>query len=299
MVGPAIPTFDDLKNYLRGEPMYYQVFENYLRNTARLIEDLRRRLESSERERHAHEAQELEIPSACPILRCASPPPSQERLEMVEQEEEEQMPATVSHESFMEAVPHEPFANEETINDVAQGARSAVRMHRRIVRTREIVLRSRTVRVPIVDEGWTVTVAAAATQPFNIAKVGDIPECYRQMLVAPKIDPYTVIRKEDGSITIGCGLCTKEFGSLKGWRIHSAKLHVQNGFCQRCCHFVNMPPHVASDEEIKAIMELHLMEWCPMATKTVTKERAAKRRRLQLAGRKEDAKRYFIPLGTQ
>uniref|UniRef100_A0A915Q0K4 C2H2-type domain-containing protein n=1 Tax=Setaria digitata TaxID=48799 RepID=A0A915Q0K4_9BILA len=300
VAGPKLPTFADLKNYLRKEPLYNEVFEEYLRNTARIIEDLRRGLESSQR--HAHDAQAVAIPST-DIVRRASPPRSQEQLEMIEDEEEEQAPATVNRESVLDVdemadcrrMPHEPFANEGAISDVVPEARLAVRMQRRIVRTREIVLRSRTVRVPIVNEGWTVTEVAGAIQPFNVPKVGSIPERHRQMLVAPKIDPYTIIRKDDGSIAVGCGLCAKEFSSLKGWRIHSAKAHVQNGFCQRCCHFVNMPPHVASNEEIRAIMELHSMEWCPMATKTIINERAAKRRRLQLAGRSEEAQRYFIP----
>uniref|UniRef100_A0A915PKD7 C2H2-type domain-containing protein n=1 Tax=Setaria digitata TaxID=48799 RepID=A0A915PKD7_9BILA len=153
--------------------------------------------------------------------------------------------------------------------------------------------RSRTVRVPIVNEGRSEPIPAGL-ETLQLSAVEGLPEHYRQLLVAPEIDPYTVNRKDNGSVIIECGFCPKEFGTIKGWRIHAAKMHRQNGFCQKCGHFVDMP-HANSAEEIAAVMELHSMEWCPQATKAEISERAAKRRRLELVGRNDEADHFFIP----
>uniref|UniRef100_A0A1I7VG36 C2H2-type domain-containing protein n=1 Tax=Loa loa TaxID=7209 RepID=A0A1I7VG36_LOALO len=107
--------------------------------------------------------------------------------------------------------------------------------------------RSRTVRVPIVEEVGHEA-ASASPQAFHVPVVEGLPAQYQELLVEPEIDPYTVIRNGDGSVIIGCGICPKEFGTLKGWRIHAAKMHTQNGFCHKCGHFVKMP-HVRSAEE--------------------------------------------------
>uniref|UniRef100_A0A1I7VFZ1 C2H2-type domain-containing protein n=1 Tax=Loa loa TaxID=7209 RepID=A0A1I7VFZ1_LOALO len=189
-------------------------------------------------------------------------------------------------------VPHELFLNEEVIDAVPRAA-LVVRRRREVTRTREIVLRSRTVRVPIVEEiGHEV--APASPQAFHVPVVEGLPAHYQELLVEPEIDPYTVIRNGDGSVIIGCGICPKQFGTLKGWRIHAAKMHTQNGFCHKCGHFVKMP-QVRSAEEVAAMMELHSLEWCPKATKAVIDDRAAKRRRLELVGRNDEAEHYYIP----
>uniref|UniRef100_A0A1I7VYD9 Uncharacterized protein n=1 Tax=Loa loa TaxID=7209 RepID=A0A1I7VYD9_LOALO len=57
--GPSLPTFADLKNHLREEPLYLQVLEKYLRNTANLA-----KLESSERE--APNVEEVGVPRGRP-----------------------------------------------------------------------------------------------------------------------------------------------------------------------------------------------------------------------------------------
>uniref|UniRef100_A0A915PQ68 C2H2-type domain-containing protein n=1 Tax=Setaria digitata TaxID=48799 RepID=A0A915PQ68_9BILA len=332
--GPRLPTLADLKKHLRGEPLYYAVLEEYLRNAANLIENLRAKLEESER-RNACDNESVEIPRADLALR-ASPPPSREQLEVFqelmehqrelerEQENEEQLvllylqqqeqqpeypeenmedeePAAAlidyggswEQEEMAEwrQVPlYEPFFNEETVNVVPR-ARPAV-AERNNETVREIVLRSRTVRVPMM--GRDEETLPASPETFQTPAIEGLPKHYQQLLVAPEIDPYTVIRKDDGSTAIECGFCPKEFGTLKGWRIHAAKMHRQNGYCQKCGHFVDMP-NATTAAEIQATMELHSLEWCPKVTKAAMNDRAIKRRRLELAGRSEEAQHYFIP----
>uniref|UniRef100_A0A915PDG2 C2H2-type domain-containing protein n=1 Tax=Setaria digitata TaxID=48799 RepID=A0A915PDG2_9BILA len=322
-VGPRLPTLADLKNHLREEPLYYQVLEDYLQNAAKLVEDLRAKLEESKRRARENEA--VEVARADLVLR-ASPPPSREQLELFheimeqqrelerEQENENQLMLVILEQQQQEleyleennedeepAMSHtenegswedemmaerrqvpqnEPFLNEGSV-DMVPRAREAARDHEEEA-VREIVLRSRTVRVPIIGEGRSRGVPIAASlETLELPAVQGLPEHYQQLLVAPEIDPYTVNRKDDGSIVVECGFCPKEFGTIKGWRIHAAKMHRQNGFCQKCGHFVDMP-HARTVEEIAAVMELHSMEWCPQATKAEINERAAKRRRLEL-----------------
>uniref|UniRef100_A0AAF5PS88 Zinc finger protein n=1 Tax=Wuchereria bancrofti TaxID=6293 RepID=A0AAF5PS88_WUCBA len=329
MYGPNLPTLVDLKNHLRDEPLYLQVLEDYLQNAASLINGLRARLEGNGLE--AREDEAFEVPRA-DLMRRPTPPPTQEELEvfrellehereMEQQRENEEMlvldllereqeaelqqeiwdgpePALVHHESSSEEVAmvewrSVPQESDEEMLDVVPTAPTEVPRRRRVERIREIVLRSRTIRVPVMEEEVSNAVQSgpAAFQP---PVVEGLPPQYRQLLVAPEIDPYTVIRNADGSTTIECGMCPKEFGTLKGWRIHAGKMHRQNGFCQKCGHFIDMP-HVSSDEEIAATMELHALEWCPKATKAVISERAFKRRRLELAGRSDEAQHYYIP----
>uniref|UniRef100_A0A1I7VYE8 C2H2-type domain-containing protein n=1 Tax=Loa loa TaxID=7209 RepID=A0A1I7VYE8_LOALO len=329
--GPSLPTFADLKNHLREEPLYLQVLEKYLRNTANLIEELRAKLESSERE--APNVEEVGVPRA-DLRRQPTPPPSREQVEAFHQfleeqrdlerevenrnqfalhlleqqqqqqaelhqylEEEEPVPALVDTPVSREEVEEMeemaelrqiPYDENEADFNGTPGASAGSSERDEVESIREIVLRSRTIRIPIVEE------RPVAPEAFHEPEVEGLPAQYQQLLVTPPIDPYIVIRNADGSTTIECGMCPKEFGTLKGWRIHASKVHRQSGFCQKCGHFINMP-HVSSDAEITATMELHSLEWCPKATKAVINDRAIKRRRLELVGRNEEAQHYYIP----
>uniref|UniRef100_A0A1I7VEI5 C2H2-type domain-containing protein n=1 Tax=Loa loa TaxID=7209 RepID=A0A1I7VEI5_LOALO len=283
-VGPNLPNLADLKKYLREEkPLYYQVLEEYLKNAARLINELGAKLERSERQ--AHDEGRVEERQRDNEEQLVLHLPEQQQRE--EQEVIEPVPALVHDEpegeeedevTDLRQLSHEPFLNEEVIDAVPRTP-VVVRKRREIIAAREIVLRSRTIRVPIVDVGHEAV--PASPKAFHVPVVEGLPAHYQELLVVPEIDPYKIIRNNDGSVIIGCGMCPKEFGTLKGWRIHAAKMHTQNGFCHKCGHFVKMP-HVRCIEEIAAMMELHSLEWCPKATKAVISERAAKRRRLEL-----------------
>uniref|UniRef100_A0A915PFK2 C2H2-type domain-containing protein n=1 Tax=Setaria digitata TaxID=48799 RepID=A0A915PFK2_9BILA len=276
IMGPKLPTMADLKEHLRDEPLYFQV------------ENLRRKLGSNERDAH----EEMEIEEAELVGR-ASPPLSLGQPETVQKHQEELDQKMAE----WREVPHEPVVNEEIIAHVAQRAQPTAPERREEEAVREIVLRSRTIRVPVVSESMkSISTKQIPTAPeiYDVPGVEKLPERYRQLLVLPRFDPYFVIRKDDGSTTIKCGFCSKEFGTLKGWRIHAARTHTQIRFCQKCGYFIDMP-NAISAEEIKATMELHSMEWCTRATKADINERAAKRRRLELAGRSEEAEHYFIP----
>uniref|UniRef100_A0A1I8EYA8 Zinc finger protein n=1 Tax=Wuchereria bancrofti TaxID=6293 RepID=A0A1I8EYA8_WUCBA len=156
---------------------------------------------------------------------------------------------------------------------------------------REIVLRSRTIKVPV--PATNTTLAAAIPEAFRPADLGDLPEQLRRELEMPQAEPYTVIRAE-GIINIVCGICNRQFGSLKGWRIHASRMHKQNGFCARCGHYLLLPPDFTAAQKTAA-MELHALDWCPRACAAVMKERQVKRRRLNLVGREEDTHHLFVP----
>uniref|UniRef100_A0A1I7V9Y4 DUF2382 domain-containing protein n=1 Tax=Loa loa TaxID=7209 RepID=A0A1I7V9Y4_LOALO len=174
-IGPNLPNLADLKKYLREEkPLYYQVLEEYLRRAAHLINELGAKLERSERQAHdegkvgerQRENEEqlvLHLPEhqQCEEQEMIEPVPAlvHDEVEGVEEDEATEL----------RQVPHELFLNEEVIDAVPR-AGLVVRRRREVTRTREIVLRSRTVRVPIVEEiGHEV--APASPQAFHVPVV--------------------------------------------------------------------------------------------------------------------------------
>uniref|UniRef100_A0A1I7VTP3 Uncharacterized protein n=1 Tax=Loa loa TaxID=7209 RepID=A0A1I7VTP3_LOALO len=238
--GPSLPTFADLKNHLREEPLHLQVLEKYLRNTANLIEELRAKLDS--REREAPNVEEVEVPRA-DLRRRPTPPSSREQVEAFHQfleeqrdlerevgnrnqfalhlleqqqqqqaelhqylEEEEPVPALVDTPVSWEEVEEMeemaelrqiPYDENEADFNGTPGASAGSSERDEVESIREIVLRSRTIRIPIVEE------RPVAPEAFHAPEVEGLPAQYQQLLVTPPIDPYIVIRNADGSTTIG------------------------------------------------------------------------------------------------
>ncbi|EJW72066.1 zinc finger protein [Wuchereria bancrofti] len=103
---------------------------------------------------------------------------------------------------------------------------------------RELVLRTRTIRIPVL--ATQEQLAAAIPEEFQPADLGDLPEQLRMELQVPQVEPYTVTQGEENKIV--CGICRRQFETLKGWRIHASRMHKQDGFCARCGHYLLLPP---------------------------------------------------------
>uniref|UniRef100_A0A0R3RP17 C2H2-type domain-containing protein n=1 Tax=Elaeophora elaphi TaxID=1147741 RepID=A0A0R3RP17_9BILA len=121
------------------------------------------------------------------------------------------------------------------------------------VTIREIVLR-RTIRVPVP------VIRAVTPEASHPADLEDLLGQLRQKLVVPRAEPYTVVR-EGRTSAIVCGFCHRQFKTLKGWRIHTSKMHKQEGFCARCGHSLLLPPEFTAAQRTAAV-ELHALEWC-------------------------------------
>ncbi|KAK6107675.1 hypothetical protein QQG55_29140 [Brugia pahangi] len=156
---------------------------------------------------------------------------------------------------------------------------------------RELVLRTRTIRIPV--PATQEILAAAQPEEFHPADLEDLPEQLRMELEVPQVEPYTIAQGERNR-NIVCGLCGRQFETLKGWRIHASKAHKQDGFCSRCGHNLLLPPEFTTAQRTAAV-ELHALDWCPRACAAVINERQVKRRRLDLVGREKDAHHLFIP----
>ncbi|KAK6113636.1 hypothetical protein QQG55_52440 [Brugia pahangi] len=188
--GPNLPTFADLKNHLRKEPLYFQVLEGYLQNTAKLIEDLREKLDNETNE----------VSTADLRIR-PSPTPSREQIETFHQSGGIQCDLEREAENEDQIALHlleqQQQALEQEEEPVPAGTERS-----EAESIREIALRSRTIRIPQREAKPVVP------ESFHAPAVEGLPAWYQQLLVRPPIDPYVVIRNADGSITIGfCQKC--------------------------------------------------------------------------------------------
>uniref|UniRef100_A0AAF5PFM0 C2H2-type domain-containing protein n=1 Tax=Wuchereria bancrofti TaxID=6293 RepID=A0AAF5PFM0_WUCBA len=283
---PEHPGISDVLDYLRREPVMLRALQEYMNEKEQHESSLLTRLEKAEKR-----LEELEGQNAQNEME-EGPVPQEPEFNV---EEAEWAPLPESDDeaekwpSGAEWAPLPDDEEDESEVPVAAVEASSIREPEETVR--ELVLRSRTITIPVLA---TQTMLAAATpEAFRPADLGNLPERFRRELQVPQAEPYTVIEAE-GNNNIVCGICNRQFGTLKGWRIHASRTHKQDGFCARCGHYLLLPPVFTAAQKIAAI-EIHALDWCPRACAAVINERQAKRRRLDLVGREEDGHCLFIP----
>uniref|UniRef100_A0AAF5Q4C2 C2H2-type domain-containing protein n=1 Tax=Wuchereria bancrofti TaxID=6293 RepID=A0AAF5Q4C2_WUCBA len=304
--GPAVPGIFDVLRYLEDEPVMLHALQGFMNMTqqrenlllARLTEAEGRLAEYEGRnaqqevgEGWNEEEEEMEEGPApqepefnIEEAEWAPLPESDDEAEWLAEAERAPLPDSEDNEESLEVpvAPVEASGDEEPEEEV-----------------REIVLRSRTIRIAV--PATNTTLAAAIPEAFHPADLGELPEQLRKELKMPQVEPYTVVRAK-GDVNIVCGICDRQFETLKGWRIHTSRMHKQDGFCARCGHYLLLPPSFTAAQKTAA-MELHALDWCPRACAAVMKERQVKRRRLNLVGREEDTHHLFavnlsLPVST-
>ncbi|EJW81225.1 zinc finger protein [Wuchereria bancrofti] len=283
---PGHPMIFDVLDYLKTEPVMLQALQEYITEKEQLESSLLTRLEEAERR-----LEELEGRNAQNEME-ERPVPQEPEFNV---EEAEWAPLPESDDeadkwpSGAEWAPLPDDEEDESEVPVAPLEASSITEPEETVR--ELVLRSRTITIPVL--ATQKTLAAATPEIFRPADLGNLPDRFRRELQVPQAEPYTVIEVEGENIIV-CGICNRQFGTLKGWRIHASRTHKQDGFCARCGHYLLLPPEFTAAQKIAAI-EIHALDWCPRACAAVINERQAKRRRLDLVGREEDGHCLFIP----
>uniref|UniRef100_A0AAF5PVC6 C2H2-type domain-containing protein n=1 Tax=Wuchereria bancrofti TaxID=6293 RepID=A0AAF5PVC6_WUCBA len=295
--GPAMPGIFDVLRYLENEPVMLYALQEFMNITqqreslllARLTEaegrlagyegrnaqqEVRNEEEEEMEEGPAPQEPEFNIEEA----EWAPLPESDDEAEWLTEAELAPLPDSEDSEEN----PEVSVAPEEASGQVEEPEEEI----------REIVLRTRTIKVPV--PATNTTLAAAIPEAFRPADLEELPEQLRRELEMPQAEPYMVVRVE-GTVNIVCGICNRQFETLKGWRIHASRMHKQDGFCARCGHYLLLPPDFTAAQK-GAAMELHALDWCPRACAAVMKERQVKRRRLNLVGREEDTHHLFVPV---
>uniref|UniRef100_A8QGV5 Uncharacterized protein n=1 Tax=Brugia malayi TaxID=6279 RepID=A8QGV5_BRUMA len=284
--GPAMPGIFDVLRYLENEPVMQHTLQEFINMT----QHLNARLTEAERRLAEYEGQNAQ--QEMEVEKMEEGPAPQEPGFNIEEAEWAPLPESDDEAEWLAEAEWAPLPEDSEENpevSVAPVESSGDNEPEETVR--EIVLRSRTIKVPV--PATNTTLAAATPEAFRPADLGDLPEQLRRELEMPQAEQYTVLRAE-GTISIVCGICNRQFDTLKGWRIHASRMHKQNGFCARCGHYLLLPPDFTAEQKTAA-MELHALDWCPRACAAVMKERQVKRRRLNLVGREEDTHHLFVP----
>uniref|UniRef100_A0AAF5Q498 C2H2-type domain-containing protein n=1 Tax=Wuchereria bancrofti TaxID=6293 RepID=A0AAF5Q498_WUCBA len=289
---PAVPGILDVLRYLENEPVMLHALQEFMNTTQQRESLLNARLTEAERRLAEYEGQNAQ--QEVEVEEMEEEPAPQELEFNIEEAEWAPLPESDDEAEWLAEAEWAPLpedSEESPEVPVAPVEASGVKEPEEAVR--EIVLRSRTIKVPV--PATNTTLAAAIPEAFRPADLGDLPVQLRRELEMPQTEPYTVIRRAEGSTNIVCGICNRQFETLKGWRIHASKMHKQDGFCARCGHYLLLPPDFTAAQK-SAAMELHALDWCPRACAAVMKERQVKRRRLNLVGREEDTHHLFVPV---
>ncbi|VIO95565.1 Uncharacterized protein BM_BM17612 [Brugia malayi] len=209
---PEHRTISDVLVYLEREPVMLRALQEYMREREQIEDLLLTCLEDTER-RSEVEGQDGEEPVP------------QEQAFYEEEAEWAPLPETNDADEA-ENWPTEaewaplPESDEETEAPVAPNA-----VAEPVESVRELVLRTRTINIPVLA---THTSVAAAPEEFHPADLGDLPEQLRRELLVPQAEPYTVVQANEER-NIVCGICGRQFATLKGWRIHASRMHKQDG----------------------------------------------------------------------
>ncbi|VIP00339.1 Uncharacterized protein BM_BM17206 [Brugia malayi] len=289
-MGIAAPMEDQeievLFEYLKREPEMYRILQRFVSRTVQFEQSLIERMAEA-----GWRLEELVGQSAQPAME-EDPVPQEPEFN---EEETEWAPLPENENDEAENWPSEaewtPLPEEEEEEEEPEVPGVPMEIEEPVEAVRELVLRTRTIRIPV--PAMQEAMAAAPPEKFEPADLKDLPEQLRRELIVPQAEPYTVAQ-EEGNKKIVCGLCCRQFETLKGWRIHASRTHKQDGFCARCGHYLLLPPEFTVAQRTAA-MELHALDWCPRACAAVISERQVKRRRLDLVGREEDAHHLFIP----
>nr|CDQ05043.1 Bm9839 [Brugia malayi] len=236
-------SMEDIKivfEYLKREPEMYRILQRFVSETLQfersLIEGMMeagRRLEELVGQ-NAHEVME------------ENPVPQEPEFD---EEEAERTPLPESSEEA-ENWPCEaewtplPYDEEEEENEpeAPVAPMEASGIVEPVESVRELVLRTRTIRIPVL--ATQEEMAAAVPEEFHPADLGDLPEQLRMELQVPQAEPYTVTQEEGNKI----------------------------GFCARCGHNLLLPPGYTAAQRTAAV-ELHALDWCPRACAAVIGER--------------------------
>uniref|UniRef100_A0AAF5RY46 Zinc finger protein n=2 Tax=Wuchereria bancrofti TaxID=6293 RepID=A0AAF5RY46_WUCBA len=293
---PVLPDIFDVLRFLESEPVMHNALQEFMNIMQQHENLLLARLTEAEEKLRQYEGRnaQRETEEGWDEEEMEEEPAPQEPEFNVEEAEWAPLPESDDDEAewIAEAewapLPEDSEENPEV--PVAPEAESGAEEPKEEIR--EIVLRSRTIKISVPATSRTLA-AAAIPETFRPADLGDLPEKLRKELKMPQAEPYTVTRG-GGSISIVCGICDRRFETLKGWRIHASRIHKQDGFCARCGHYLLLPPSFTTEQKTAAV-ELHALDWCPRACAVVMNERQVKRRRLNLAGREEDTHYLFVP----
>uniref|UniRef100_A0AAF5PWA8 C2H2-type domain-containing protein n=1 Tax=Wuchereria bancrofti TaxID=6293 RepID=A0AAF5PWA8_WUCBA len=265
---PEHADISDVLEYLQRQPVMLRALQEYMREKEQVENLLLTRLEEAERR--------LEVEG-----RSREEPAPQEPAFNEEEAEWAPLPETDDEaENWPSGAEWAPLPDDDSDEPEVPAAPMETNADAEPVESfRELVLRTRTIKIPV--RATHGSLATAVPEEFRPADLGDLPEQLRRELLVPRAEPYTVVQANDDS-NIVCGICGRQFATLKGWRIHATRMHKQDGFCARCGHYVLLPPGFTAAQRTAAV-EIHALDWCPRACAAVINERQVKRRRLDLA----------------
>uniref|UniRef100_A0AAF5Q7Z5 C2H2-type domain-containing protein n=1 Tax=Wuchereria bancrofti TaxID=6293 RepID=A0AAF5Q7Z5_WUCBA len=212
---PEHPDISDVLDYLQREPVMLRALQEYMREKEQVENLLLTRLEEAERR--------LEVEG-----RSGEEPAPQEPAFNVEEAEWAPLPETDDEaENWPSGAEWAPLLDDDSDEPEVPAAPMETSADAEPVESfRELVLRTRTIRIPVL--ATHASLVAAAPEEFHPADLGDLPEQLRRELLVPQAEPYTVVQTNEDS-NIVCGICGRQFATLKGWRIHASRMHKQDG----------------------------------------------------------------------